>query len=195
MHPMRKTTLSRRPRVYWPVLWLLAALAAGLPWAAASAAGMTLHSTAFSDRGVIPKRYTCQGEDISPPLRWRGVPSKAKSLVLIIEDPDAPDPRAPKMTWIHWVLFNLPAEDGGLATAMKTAALPRGAEAGRNSWGRRDYGGPCPPIGRHRYFFKLYALDTELRGLGDPDKDAVVAAMRGHIIAKTALMGTYEKSR
>jgi len=173
----------------------LSVLLAGLPWETAGAAGLGLHSSAFAAKGSIPRRYTCQGENISPPLRWAGVPSGAGSLVLIVVDPDAPDPRAPKMTWVHWVVYNLPAKEGSLTAAMKTANLPGHATAGRNGWGNTEYGGPCPPIGRHRYLFKLYALDTELHGLSNPDKDAVVAAMQGHIIEKTELMGTYKKTK
>jgi len=172
---------------------LVALLLAGLPWETAGAASLSLYSSAFDAKGSIPKRFTCQGENISPPLRWTGVPSAAKSLVLFVLDPDAPDPRNPKMTWVHWVVYNLPAKKGSLSAAMKTANLPGHATAGRNGWGNTEYGGPCPPIGRHRYFFKLYALDTELHGLNNPDKDAVVAAMQGHVIEKTELVGLYEK--
>jgi len=164
-----------------------------VPVETASAAGLSLQSGAFTDRGAIPKRYTCQGGDISPPLNWHGVPANAKSLVLIVDDPDAPDPAAPKMTWVHWVLYNLPAADGELAEATKSSTLPGSSKAARNSWQRTEYGGPCPPIGRHRYFFKLYALDSTLDGLHNPDKDAVLAAMQGHVIGQTELVGTYQK--
>lgn len=177
----------------WLVLLMLALLLAAVPWETAGAAGMNLESAAFANGQAIPTRYTCQGENISPPLRWRGVPAGAKSLVLIVYDPDAPDPRAPKITWVHWVLYNLPATDGSLPTATKSEDLPAGTAEARNGWGHTGYGGPCPPIGRHRYFFKLYALDTRLRGLRDPDKKAVVGAMQGHIIEKTELIGTYKK--
>jgi Raf kinase inhibitor-like YbhB/YbcL family protein len=154
---------------------------------------LRLESEAFSEGGTIPKTYTCEGEDLSPPLAWTGVPEGAKSLVLIVDDPDAPDPKAPKMTWVHWVLFNLPPETGGLAQGVK--ALPAGTKSGINDWKRPGYGGPCPPIGRHRYFFKLYALDTALTGLSHPNKAAVEAAMRDHILAQSVLIGTYEKGR
>jgi len=177
----------------WLVPALLAVLLAGLPWETAGAAGMSLKSPAFPRGGAVPKMYTCQGGNISPPLHWSGVPSSAKSLVLIVDDPDAPDPKAPKITWVHWVLYNMPAKDGGLPPAAKSKDLPPGTEEARNGWGRTGYGGPCPPIGRHRYFFKLYALDTKLDGLTNPDKDAVVKAMQGHIVEKTELIGTYQK--
>jgi len=132
---------------------------------------------------------------VSPPLEWRGVPSGTKSLVLIVDDPDAPDPRAPKMTWVHWVLANLPPDLMGLAEGMVAAALPARTVEGLNDWKRPGYGGPCPPIGRHRYFHKLFALDTVLIGLDHPTKAQVEAAMKGHILAHTELIGTYEKQR
>ena len=176
--------------LHWLMPPLLALLLAGLPSELAASEGLSQHSTAFSHNGTIPKRHTCQGDDISPPLRWRDVPSGAKSLVLIVDDPDAP-----KVTWVHWVLYNLPAETGGLPTAVMSKDLPAGTEEALNSWGRVGYGGPCPPIGRHRYFFKLYALDTRLDGLPKQDKDAIVEAMQGHIVEETQLMETYQKAR
>lgn len=140
---------------------------------------LELTSAVFKNNGDIPPRYTCDGENISPPLLWTGVPERAQSLVLIVDDPDAPDPAAPKRTWVHWVLYNIPSNAGSLAENCG----PRGgfAEAldGNNDWGRTGYGGPCPPIGRHRYFHKLYALDTALPNLGSPDKARVTAAMQG----------------
>ena len=154
---------------------------------------LSIKSTAFTDGGKIPSRYTCEGSDISPPLTWEGVPGNAKSLVLIIDDPDAPDPRAPKMTWVHWVLFNIPPGTGGLAEGV--TSLPTGTGEGINDWKKTGYGGPCPPIGKHRYFHKLYALDNVLEGLGKPDKSAVEAAMDGHVVASSVLMGTFEKAR
>ncbi len=155
----------------------------------------TLESTAFVHGGDMPPVYTCEGEDIAPPLRWRGVPEGAKSLVLIVDDPDAPDPKAPKMTWVHWVLFNIPADAGSLPEGVTSKNLPEGTEEGLNDWKRPVYGGPCPPIGRHRYFHKLYALDTRLEGLRHPTKAQVEAAMKGHVIANTELIGTYQKKR
>lgn len=152
---------------------------------------LTLTSPAFGHQGEIPSRYTCQGEDISPALVWSGMPDGTKSLVLIVDDPDAPDPAAPKMTWVHWLLYNLPADGSGLDENVQS--LPAGTLEGTNDWKRSGYGGPCPPIGRHRYFFKLYALDTVLPDLGEPRKDALEAAMQGHILEKTELIGTYQK--
>ena len=154
---------------------------------------LTLESTAFVAGGSIPTRFTCEGQDISPALAWHGVPATAKSLVLIVDDPDAPDPAAPKMTWVHWLLYNLPPTMAGLPEAVAQNQLPAGTGEGLNDWKRTGYGGPCPPIGRHRYFHKLYALDVVLTGLGTPSKPALEAAMRGHVVAKTELMGTYQK--
>jgi Raf kinase inhibitor-like YbhB/YbcL family protein len=154
---------------------------------------MLLKSTAFTEGGKIPSKYTCEGNDISPPLTWEGVPDNTRSLVLIVDDPDAPDPKAPKMTWVHWVLYNIPLNTTGLAEGV--ADLPTGTAEGVNDWKRPGYGGPCPPIGSHRYFHKLYALDTVLQGLNKPDKAAVETAMHGHVIDKAILIGTYEKSR
>ena len=156
---------------------------------------LSLTSEAFTAGGEIPPQYTCQGDDSSPPLRWTGVPDQARSLVLIVDDPDAPDPAAPRMTWVHWVLYNLPATAGGLPAGVTRAELPAGSEEGVNDWQRPGYGGPCPPVGRHRYFHKLYALDTRLEGLSRPTKAAVEAAMQGHVIAQTELVGHYQKGR
>jgi len=154
---------------------------------------LILKSTAFTHEGEIPSKYTCQGEDIAPALQWEGVPEGTKSLVLIVDDPDAPDPKAPKMTWVHWVLYNIPPETIGLPEGA-TGDLPAGTGEGLNDWKRTGYGGPCPPIGRHRYFHKLYALDAALEGLNNPTKAEIEAVMEGHIIVQTELMGTYEKS-
>jgi Raf kinase inhibitor-like YbhB/YbcL family protein len=154
---------------------------------------LTLKSSAFDHGGEIPSEYTCEGEDVSPPLVWTGVPETARSLVLIIDDPDAPDPKAPKMTWVHWVVFNIPPDVSGLPKGIEPAKFPPGMAEGLNDWQRTGYGGPCPPIGRHRYFHKLYALDTVLEGMNSPTKAKVEAAMKGHVIAETALIGTYQK--
>ncbi|MGA7979831.1 MAG: YbhB/YbcL family Raf kinase inhibitor-like protein [Chromatiaceae bacterium] len=156
---------------------------------------MQLVSSAFADGGQIPSQYTCQGEDISPPLAWNHVPARAKSLALIVEDPDAPDPAAPRITWIHWVLYNIPADAAKLPQAVAPGALPKGTRQGRNGWGRTGYGGPCPPIGRHRYFFKLYALNAMLPNLNHPTKGALEQLMLGHIVAEAELMGTYQKGQ
>ncbi len=153
---------------------------------------LELTSPAFGDGASIPRKYTCEGDDLSPPLAWKGAPAATKSFALIVDDPDAPDPKAPRMTWVHWVLYNLPP--GTTALGEGIASLPAGAHAGLNDWKRADYGGPCPPIGRHRYFFKLYALDTELN-LKRPVKADVERAMNGHVLASAALMGKYAKER
>jgi Raf kinase inhibitor-like YbhB/YbcL family protein len=155
--------------------------------------GLTLSSPAFVAGGEIPELFTCEGPDLSPALDWTGVPEEAQSLVLIVDDPDAPDPKAPKMTWVHWVLYNLPPTTRGLAQAVNPRDLPAGTHQGTNDWKRTGYGGPCPPIGRHRYFHKLYALDTVLGDLKRPKKAALEQAMRGHVLAETALVGTYRK--
>ena len=156
---------------------------------------MTLHltSSAFAEGGSIPAKYTCEGENISPPLRWSGVPAATQSLVLIVDDPDAPDPKAPRMTWVHWVLFDLPPDAENLAEGADAGGLPAGTKVGINDWKKANYGGPCPPIGSHRYFHKLYALDTRLSKLGRPTKAEVEVAMRGHIIGHATLIGTYRK--
>lgn len=155
--------------------------------------GMTLTSAAFEPHGEIPARFTCEGEDLSPALAWSGLPEGARSLALIVDDPDAPDPAAPKMTWVHWVLYNLPPATAGLAEAVTPRDLPAGTREGLNDWKRTGYGGPCPPIGRHRYFFKLYALDAELPDLGRPTKAQLEKAMEGHVLARAELVGTYQK--
>ena len=151
-----------------------------------------LTSTAFEDGGEIPPRFTCEGGDLSPDLSWGDLPEGTVSLVLIVDDPDAPDPAAPKMVWDHWLLYNLPP-DGGLSEDVAPGDLPAGTLEGVNSWGRTGYGGPCPPIGRHRYFHILYALDVALPDLGQPDKNRLLEAMEGHILARTQLVGTYQK--
>lgn len=155
---------------------------------------LALRSNAFADGGDIPSQYTCEGRDIAPPLAWTGVPANTRSLVLIVDDPDAPDPRAPRMTWVHWVVYNLPPDTDGLAEGATAKDLPPGTEEGLNDWKNIGYGGPCPPIGRHRYFHKLYALDTTLSGLDKPTKAQVEAAMAGHIIDQAELVGSYQKT-
>ena len=154
---------------------------------------LTLTSPAFEHNGLIPFRHTCDGDDVSPPLSWAGVPASAQSLVLIVDDPDAPDPAAPKMTWVHWVLYNLPPTIHGLPEGVAAKDLAAGILQGRNDWGRTGYGGPCPPIGRHRYFHKLFALDVQLPDLKNPDKAALEKAMQGHILAHTELIGRYQR--
>ena len=154
---------------------------------------LTVTSSAFEHEGEIPRQYTCQGQDISPALAWSGVPDGTKSFALIVDDPDAPDPAAPKTTWVHWVLYNLPPDATGLPEAVPPSGLPAGTREGVNDWGRTGYGGPCPPIGRHRYFHKLYALDVELPDLGKTTKAKLENAMRGQVLSEAVLMGTYKK--
>jgi Raf kinase inhibitor-like YbhB/YbcL family protein len=185
-------------------------LRAGLLWAmigvaafacfgsrAEEKAPMTLRltSTAFADNGAIPSKYTCEGQNISPPLAWSGVPVATKSLALIVDDPDAPDPKAPRMTWVHWVLYDIPPSATELREAVDPAGLPQGTKVGLNDWKKAQYGGPCPPVGRHRYFHKLYALDTVLAALHRPTKAELEKAMKGHILAEAHLIGTYQKGR
>jgi hypothetical protein len=154
---------------------------------------LSLESSAFRHGGSIPARHTCDADDLSPPLRWTGAPDRTKSLALIVDDPDAPDPAAPKRVYVHWVLYDIPTSVTSIAEDGERAAVKAGARQGKNDWSRTGYGGPCPPIGRHRYFFKLYALDTMLGDLGTPTKKDVESAMRGHVLATVELMGTYQR--
>ncbi len=154
---------------------------------------LTLTSAAFTQQGAIPTKYTCEGADVSPPLAWTGLPPGTKSLALVVDDPDAPDPAAPKTTWVHWVLYNLPPTVDGLPEG--ASVPPTGTQQGLNDWRRTGYGGPCPPIGRHRYFHKLYALDAVLPDLGRPTKAMLEKAMKGHILGQAELVGTYQKQR
>lgn len=154
---------------------------------------ISFKSSAFEHNDEIPVKYTCDGSDVSPTLSWSNLPVGTKSLALIVDDPDAPDPAAPKMTWVHWVLYNMPAKDMELTEAVTTTNLPAGTKQGLNDWKKTGYGGPCPPIGRHRYYHKLYALDSTLPDLNNPTKSALEKAMRGHIIGQAELMGTYKR--
>lgn len=151
---------------------------------------MKISSTAFADNGEIPVLHTCEGRDTAPPLQFAGVPAGARSLALIVDDPDAPDPAAPKMTWVHWVVYELAPSTAGLPEG---GALPAGARDGLNDWKRIGYGGPCPPVGRHRYFFKLYALDTTLSFAHPPTKQQLEQAMKGHVLAHAELVGTFAR--
>ncbi len=153
---------------------------------------LVITSRAFTHNGPIPIKYTCEADDLSPPLEWSGVPHGTKSLALIADDPDAPDPAAPKRVYVHWVLHDVPPTTSGLDEGATRSRLLSGAREGKNDGGSIGYMGPCPPIGRHRYFFKLYALDTTLGDLGTPTKADLEAAMRGHIIEQAELMGTYQ---
>jgi Raf kinase inhibitor-like YbhB/YbcL family protein len=171
----------------------LAMLASTALRANESSMTLRLTSPAFAEGASIPSKYTCEGQNVSPPLAWSGVPEKTKGLVLIIDDPDAPDPKAPRMTWVHWVLYDLPPSASALAEGAGSGGLPAGTKVGLNDWKKTQYGGPCPPIGRHRYIHKLYALDIKLSELKNPTKADVERAMKGHILAETRLIGTYQK--
>jgi Raf kinase inhibitor-like YbhB/YbcL family protein len=155
----------------------------------------TIRSTAFSDGGEIPSLHTCEGADTSPPLEFGGVPEGARSLALVVDDPDAPDPKAPRMVFVHWVLYDIPSTTPGLKEGISPKELPRGTRVGQNDYRRPGYGGPCPPVGRHRYFFKLYALDAVLGDLGGVTKTRLLRIMEGHVLALAELVGTYEKRR
>lgn len=154
---------------------------------------LTLTSSAFEDGNSIPAKYTCEGEDIAPPLSWSGVPQGTKSLALIVDDPDAPDPKAPQRTWVHWVIYDMDPASSGIAEGAKT--LPQGARSALNDWNRTGYGGPCPPIGEHRYFHKLYALDCVLGALSPANKASLERAMQGHILTQSVLLGRYKKQK
>ncbi len=171
----------------------LLVVSAAAPRPARTADALTLGSEAFASGAAIPARHTCDGEDASPPLAWSGAPTATKCFVLIVDDPDAPDPAAPKGTWVHWVLYDLPATAHALPAAATRASLPAGAREGLNDWKAPGWRGPCPPVGRHRYVFKLYALDAELGDVAQPTKAAIEAAMHGHVLAQTQLIGTYAK--
>ena len=152
---------------------------------------LTISSPSFRHLGEIPRTHTCDGSDRVPALAWSGARAGTRSFALIMDDPDAPDPAAPRMTYVHWVLYDLPATSAGLPEG--GTPLPAGAREGKNDWKRAGYGGPCPPIGRHRYFFKLYALDAQLGDLGTPTKAQVEAAMKGHVLEQAELIGTYQR--
>jgi Raf kinase inhibitor-like YbhB/YbcL family protein len=154
---------------------------------------LKLTSTAFTPSGSIPSRYTCEGADASPPLEWSGAPDGTRTFALIVDDPDAPDPAKPQRVYVHWVLYNIPATMSKLAENAAKGGLPQGAAQGSNDWGKQTYGGPCPPIGRHRYFFKLYALDSVL-SLSNPTKAQLEQAMQGHVLGSVELIGTYAKA-
>lgn len=151
-------------------------------------------SQAFQPQGAIPSQYTCDGQDTSPPLEWHGVPNGSKTLALVVDDPDATDPDNPKMnTYVHWILYNIPATTNNLQAGVKAKDLPLGTQQGNNDWGRIGYGGPCPPSGQHHYHFKLYALDTVLPDLQHPTKLQLEKAMKGHIVGTTELIGVYQR--
>jgi hypothetical protein len=154
---------------------------------------LKLSSPSFENESEIPVRHTCEGDDVSPALEWTGAPRGTKSFVLIVDDPDAPDPAAPERVWTHWVLYDMPETAGGLDEGVSPDDLPDGTREGLNDWDRTGWGGPCPPIGRHRYFHRLYALDAVLGDLGRPTKKDVERAMEGHVLEMAQLMGTYQK--
>ncbi len=153
----------------------------------------SIRSASFVHGGEIPGKYTCQGRDVSPPLEWSAAPPGTQGFVLIVDDPDAPDPAAPKTTWVHWLLYGLPPATRSLPEGVAEAALPAGTRGGRNDWNRTGYGGPCPPVGRHRYFFKLHAIDCVLPDLKQPTKAQLLKAIEGHVLASAELVGTYIK--
>jgi len=156
---------------------------------------LIITSPAFAPNGSIPSKYTCEGADMSPPLEWFGVPKDAQTLALIVDDPDAPDPAKPQRVYVHWVVYNIPANITKLPENAAKAGLPSGAIQGLNDWKKETYGGPCPPIGRHRYFFKLYALDTVLGQLLNPTKSQLEKAMEEHLVDSAELIGTYQKNK
>lgn len=153
----------------------------------------TLTSSSFQANGAMPARFTSDGDNLSPPLAWTYAPAGTKSYALIMDDPDAPDPAAPQMTWVHWVVYDIPATVNAFAEGA-SQHLPAGAREGLNDWKQTGYGGPAPPIGRHRYFHKLYALDTVLPDLNRPTKAQLESAMQGHVLAEAELIGTYQKA-
>ncbi len=153
----------------------------------------SLRSDSFEASGEIPRKFTCEGDDTSVHLSWSGAPEATKSFALIVDDPDAPDPDAPQMVYVHWVLYNIPADADELTEDINTEELPNGTQQGLNDWKRTGYGGPCPPIGRHRYFHKIYALDCVLPDLASPSKPQLLEAIQGHVLAQAELMGTYKK--
>ncbi len=155
----------------------------------------SISSPAFTNNASVPRKYTAEGENVSPPLEWSGAPAGTRSFALIVDDPDAPDPRAPQRTWVHWVLYDIPADTHALPANAASHGLPAGTHQGLNDWKRVTYGGPAPPIGRHRYFYKLYALDTVLPDLERPTKARLLNAMRGHVLAEAQLVGTYRMAR
>jgi len=156
---------------------------------------LSIRSSSFLHNSMMPSLYTCEGDNISPPLIWNTPPVGTKSLMLIVDDPDAPDPAAPKMTWVHWVLYNLPPTAGSLPAGVTEVELPAGALVGTNDRKNIDYNGPCPPIGTHRYFHKLYALDIVLPDLHAPTKADLLKRIEGHVLAQAELIGLYVRQK
>lgn len=157
--------------------------------AAGAGVRISVTSPEFKDGRSIPQRYTCDGANVSPPLNWTGVPEGATSLALVADDPDAPG-----KTWVHWVVFNIPADAGKLPQNLPPQpTLANGARHGVSDFGKLGYGGPCPPSGAHRYFFKLYALDASLDLESGATKGQLLEAMKGHVLAQGQLIGTYRR--
>jgi len=161
--------------------------------AAVEASALSLTSSAFDASAIIPTVHTCQGDDIAPELQWSGVPEGTQSLVLIMDDPDGPTPENPRFTFVHWVVYDLPPATSGLPEAVRSKDLPEGSRVAPNDFGLRRYSGPCPPVGRHRYVFKLYALDTTLGPLAFASDAKVLAAMEGHVLDRTELVGRFQR--
>lgn len=159
----------------------------------AVASALTLTSPSFAKNGDIPAKHGCEGVDVSPPLAWSDAPVGTKSFALVVDDPDAPDPKAPQTIWVHWVAYAIPATATGLDEGASGTRMPAGAREGRNDWKKPGWNGPCPPVGRHRYFFKLYALDVGLEGATIGTRAELQRAMTGHILGSAGLVGTYEK--
>ncbi len=156
---------------------------------------LAITSPAFTADGPIPTRYTCDGEDLSPPLAFTQLPPGTASLALVIEDPDAPDPQAPRTIWTHWIVYNIPPTTRALAENAARRGLPPGAQSGRNDWGRSGYGGPCPPVGRHRYIHRLLALDVVLPDLKSPTRGELEEALAGHVLEEARLIGRDARPR
>ncbi len=150
---------------------------------------ITVRSSAFQEGGMIPAKYTCDADDVSPPLEWTGIPQGTKSLALICDDPDAP-----VGTWVHWVMWNIPSDTNGLAENIRPdPQLPDGSRQGISNFRRPGYGSPCPPSGVHRYYFRTYALDTMLDLPSNTRKADLLKAMKGHVLAEGQLMGKYRR--
>lgn len=147
--------------------------------------GFSIESTAFGHGAAIPELYTCEGRNITPPLSWKGVPAGTRALALLMDDPDAP-----VGDWVHWIVLDIPPESPGFS---ENGVLPEGARQGRNSWGRNSWGGPCPPSGKHRYFFRLFALDAPTGLPAGATKQQLLTAVEGHVLARAELMGTYAR--
>lgn len=190
---MRKSTVRM---LLGTLTFMIACVFATLVMPAMGAGTLTVRSPAFSAGQPIPTKYTCEGKNISPPLEIGGVPSGTKTLALIVTDPDAPNPAHPTMTWTHWIIFDLPVDVHEIRSAPGIHHdLPQSARSGLNSWHKPGYGGPCPPIGRHHYHFTVYALNTAFPTLDNPTREALLKAMKGHVIERADLIGTYEKQR